>query len=159
MFDIDPPNSPEEVQIRKTLPAIAERHSLLHQSLTHDVNEWGVQTKERLDNIETRLRDLFKGRVSMTLNSTRCVAAPGCSTPCLDDDGNVVSLHTDLSAKLGLAVPVSNRRRRRRTCSPARSRPSRSCGGSGQWVWETARPCKDWKICTGLAGVKPTANR
>src|SRR5271156_6636686 len=65
---------PEEVQIRKTLPAIAERLSVLHQSLACDVNEWGVQTKERLDNIETRLGDLFEGRVSMTLNATHRVA-------------------------------------------------------------------------------------
>ena len=73
---------PEEVQIRKTLPAIAERLSVLHQSLARDINEWGVQTKERLDNIESRLGDLFEGRVSMTLSSTRRVAAPaGCSTP------------------------------------------------------------------------------
>jgi hypothetical protein len=33
---------PEEVQIRKTLPAITERLSVLHQSLARDVNEWGV---------------------------------------------------------------------------------------------------------------------
>jgi len=30
----------EEVQIRKTLPAMAERLSVLHQSLARDVNEW-----------------------------------------------------------------------------------------------------------------------
>jgi hypothetical protein len=73
---------PEEVQIRKTLPAIAKRLSVLHQSLARDVNEWGAQTKERLDNIKSRLGDLFEGRVSMTLSSTRRVAAPaGCSTP------------------------------------------------------------------------------
>jgi hypothetical protein len=64
------------------LPAIAERLSVLHQSLARDVNEWGVQPKERLDNIESRLGDLFEGHVSMTLSSTRRVAVPaGCSTP------------------------------------------------------------------------------
>jgi hypothetical protein len=40
-----------------------------------------VQTKERLDNIETRLGDLFEGRVSMTLNASHRVAAPGGATP------------------------------------------------------------------------------
>jgi hypothetical protein len=40
-----------------------------------------VQTKDRLDNIETRLGDLFEGRVSMTLNATHRVVAPGCATP------------------------------------------------------------------------------
>src|SRR5271168_4039784 len=59
-FDVE---EPEEVQIRKTLPAIAEQLSVLHQSLARDINEWGVQTRERLDNIETRLGDLFEGRV------------------------------------------------------------------------------------------------
>ena len=67
--------------LRKTLPAIAERLSVLHQSLARDVNDWGVQTKERLDNIETRLGDLFEGRVSMTLNASHRVAAPGGATP------------------------------------------------------------------------------
>jgi len=71
----------EEVQIRKTLPAIAERLSVLHQSLARNVNEWGAQTKERLDNIETRLGDLFESRVSMTLNASHRVAAPGGATP------------------------------------------------------------------------------
>ena len=69
------------MQIRKTLPAITERLSVLHQSLARDVNEWDVQTKERLDNIETRLGDLFEGRVSMTLNTTHRIAAPGYATP------------------------------------------------------------------------------
>jgi hypothetical protein len=91
----------------------------------------GAYRKERLDNIESRLGDLFEGRISMTLSSTRHVA--GLFHARLDNDGHVVSLPTDLSAKPRLAVPASNRRRRR-TCSPVRSRPSRSCGGSGQWV-------------------------
>ena len=69
------------MQIQKTLPAITERLSVLHQSLGRDVNEWGVQTKERLDNIETRLGDFFEGRVSMTLNASYRVAAPGGATP------------------------------------------------------------------------------
>ena len=64
------------------MPAIAERPSVLHQILARDVNEWGAQTKERLDKIKSRLGDLFEGRVSMTLSSTCRVAAPlGCSTP------------------------------------------------------------------------------
>ena len=79
LLDIE---EPEEVQIRKILPAIAERLSVLHQSLARDVNEWSAQTKERLDNIKSRLEDLFEGRVSMTLSSTRRIAAlAGCSTP------------------------------------------------------------------------------
>lgn len=66
------------------MPAIAERLSVLHQSLARDVNGWGAQTKEWLDSIKSRLGDLFEGRVSMTLSSTRRVAAPaGCSTPAL----------------------------------------------------------------------------
>jgi ferritin-like metal-binding protein YciE len=49
---------PEEAQIRKTLPAMAERLSVLHQNLARDVNEWGAQTKEQLDNIKSRLGDI-----------------------------------------------------------------------------------------------------
>jgi hypothetical protein len=155
---------PEEVQIRKTLPAIAERLSVLHQSLARDVNDWGVQTKERLDNIETRLGDLFEGRVSMTLNASHRVAAPGGATPASMTTATAFhSIPTSLPATASLFPPRPRRRRRRRrrrrTCSPGRSRPSRSCGGSGRWVWETACPCRGWKTCMGLAGVPPTAKR
>jgi len=71
----------EEVQIRKTLPAIAERLNILHQSLARDVKDLSVQTREELNDIKTRLRDLFEGRVSITLSATRDVAAPACATP------------------------------------------------------------------------------
>jgi len=42
---------PEEIQIRKALPAIVERLSMLHQSLARDINEWGAETRQRLDGI------------------------------------------------------------------------------------------------------------
>ena len=51
---------PEELRIRKTLPAIAERLNTLHQGLARDVNDWGRKTSERLDSIEARLGDLFE---------------------------------------------------------------------------------------------------
>ena len=62
---------PEEVWIRKTLPAIAEQLNILHQGFSHDVNEWGTKTKEQLDSIDAKLGDLFEGHISMTLSSTR----------------------------------------------------------------------------------------
>jgi hypothetical protein len=34
---------PEEVRIRKTLPATAERLNTLHQGLARDVAEWGIK--------------------------------------------------------------------------------------------------------------------
>jgi hypothetical protein len=58
---------PEEVWIRKTLPAIVERLNALHQALARDISEWDVKTKERLDSIDAKLEDLFEGRVSMIL--------------------------------------------------------------------------------------------
>jgi hypothetical protein len=67
---------PEDVQIRRTIPAIAERLNTLHQGLSHDVNEWGTKTKEQLDSIDGQLKDLFEGRISMTLSSTRTVLQP-----------------------------------------------------------------------------------
>jgi hypothetical protein len=39
---------PEEVRIKKTLPAVAERLSTLQQSLTRDINGWGAKTEEQL---------------------------------------------------------------------------------------------------------------
>ncbi|KAK7178036.1 hypothetical protein PSPO01_15915 [Paraphaeosphaeria sporulosa] len=76
---------PEEVQIRKTLPAIAERLSILQQGLTREVNDWGAETRERLNRIEIRLGDLLEGRVSLTLHPTTrrtMITAPsGSATP------------------------------------------------------------------------------
>ena len=37
---------PEEVQIRKTLPAIAERPNMLHQGFSRDVNGLSVEAKQ-----------------------------------------------------------------------------------------------------------------
>jgi hypothetical protein len=118
---------PEEVQIRETLPATAEQHRILYPGLARDINEWGVQMKERLDNIETRLGDLFEGRVSMTLNSTRCFAAPGCTAPAS------MTMVTSLRS-IPTSLPNSASRSPYPTAVvrvPARSRLSRSCGGSG----------------------------
>ena len=67
---------PEELRIRKTLPAIAERLSILHQSLARDVNEWGTRTREQLGEINARLGDLFEGRISITLNPTYAALPP-----------------------------------------------------------------------------------
>jgi hypothetical protein len=46
------------VQIRKTLPAIAERLSTLQQSLACDINDWGAKTKQ-LTHINATLNDLL----------------------------------------------------------------------------------------------------
>ena len=58
------------MQIRKTLPAIAERLSTLQQSFAYDINDWGAKTKQ-LTHINTTLNDLLGGRVVPTLHSTR----------------------------------------------------------------------------------------
>ena len=75
---------PEEIQIRKTLPAIAERLSILQQSLQREINEWGTGSQARLDSINSRLRDLLEGRISLTLHSSTAHstrATPACSVP------------------------------------------------------------------------------
>jgi hypothetical protein len=71
---------PEELRIRKALPAIAERLSTLHQGLARDINDWGRTTSERLDSIEAMLGDLLGGRISITLNSTRTTVRPTAVT-------------------------------------------------------------------------------
>ncbi|KAF2190306.1 hypothetical protein K469DRAFT_682416 [Zopfia rhizophila CBS 207.26] len=70
---------PEEVQIRKTLPAIAERLSILHQGLAQEVNDWGTETREQLNGIALRLGDLLEGRISLTLHPT-CHATTAVSS-------------------------------------------------------------------------------
>lgn len=45
---------PEEIQIRKTLPAVAERLNTLHQGLARDAAEWDAKTNKRLDAIDAR---------------------------------------------------------------------------------------------------------
>jgi hypothetical protein len=61
---------PEEIQIRKTLPAVAERLNTLHQGLARDVAEWDAKTNKRLDAIDARLNDLFE--VALLWCSTQC---------------------------------------------------------------------------------------
>jgi Centromere DNA-binding protein complex CBF3 subunit, domain 2/Transcriptional activator of glycolytic enzymes len=71
---------PEEVRVRKALPALAERLSTLHQGLTRDINEWGAETKQKLDGIQLNLADLLQGRISITLHAaplpTAAVSGP-----------------------------------------------------------------------------------
>jgi hypothetical protein len=71
---------PEEVRIRKTLPAVAERLSTLHQSLTRDINGWGVKTEEQLTQINAALGDLFGRRVALTLHSLSTAVQPAPAT-------------------------------------------------------------------------------
>jgi hypothetical protein len=61
---------PEEIQIRKTLPAVAERLNTLHQGLARDVAEWDAKTNKRLDAIDARLNDLFE--VALLWCLTQC---------------------------------------------------------------------------------------
>ncbi|KAF2194845.1 hypothetical protein K469DRAFT_686787 [Zopfia rhizophila CBS 207.26] len=74
---------PEEVQIRKTLPAIAERLSILHQGLAQEVNDWGTETREQLNGIALRLGDLLEGHISLTLHPMRyaTTAVSSSATP------------------------------------------------------------------------------
>ncbi len=75
---------PEEIQIWKTLPAITERLSILQQSLQREINEWGTGSQARLDSINSRLRDLLEGRISLTLHSSTAHstrATPASSVP------------------------------------------------------------------------------
>jgi hypothetical protein len=71
---------PEEVRIKKTLPAVAERLSTLHQSLTRDINGWGVKTEEQLTQVNAALGGLFGGRVALTLHSTSTAVQPASAT-------------------------------------------------------------------------------
>jgi len=74
---------PEEIQIRKALPEIAERLSMLHQSLARDINEWGAGTRQRLDGIQLNFADLPEGRISITLHAAprRTTEVSGPPTP------------------------------------------------------------------------------
>ena len=69
----------EEVRI-KTLPAVAECLSTLHQSLTRDINGWSVKTEEQLTQINAALGDLFGDRVALTLHSTSTAVQPTPAT-------------------------------------------------------------------------------
>jgi hypothetical protein len=62
---------PEEIQIRKTLPAIAERLSVIQQSLTRDYNELRSAMEQRLGKIESQLSNLFEGQITINLNTVR----------------------------------------------------------------------------------------
>jgi len=77
---------PEEVQIRKTLPAIAERLSILHQGLLREINEWGSHSKSRLNAIESRdaprreMNSRFRPLKSLPRKSMKMWSIRHCST-------------------------------------------------------------------------------
>src|SRR5205814_10404771 len=95
-----------EVRIRKTLPAIAERLSTLHQSITRDINEWGTKTKEQLTNINATLEDLFEGRVSLTLHSARAAVRPVTAVSAYASDAAAMTISAIGSGGDGATAPT-----------------------------------------------------
>ncbi len=72
---------PEEIQIRKALPAIAERLSTIHHSLARDISGLGTEARQKLDGIQLNIADLLEGRISITLHTTPHHTAAVSSPP------------------------------------------------------------------------------
>jgi hypothetical protein len=60
---------PEEIRIRRTLPAIAERLNVVKQGITQSINEWGAKTQTAIKDVVVRLDDVLNGRVSFTVQA------------------------------------------------------------------------------------------
>lgn len=58
---------PEEIRLRRAVPAIAERLNIVQLGLTQTVNEWGSRTHRTVKELNTRLDDFLLGRVLFTL--------------------------------------------------------------------------------------------
>lgn len=58
---------PEEIRLRRAIPAIAERLNVVQLGLTQTVNEWGSRTHRTVKELNTRLDDFLLGRVSFIL--------------------------------------------------------------------------------------------
>ena len=67
---------PEEIQIRKTLPAIAQRLNVVRQDLAQTVNEWGEKTQQHCTKISRQLDDIVCGRVAFVVRAQQ----PGATT-------------------------------------------------------------------------------
>ncbi|KAF2177150.1 hypothetical protein K469DRAFT_697457 [Zopfia rhizophila CBS 207.26] len=125
---------PEEIQIRKILPAIAEHLSILHQGLAQGVDNWGAEIRERLNSIELRLGDLLEGCIFLTLHPTRCTtAASGSTTPAsaATAAGSFYSALASLSSaaapSLLLSPPPQQQQQQQQ-----QQQPPPLCGRSGQ---------------------------
>ena len=77
---------PEEIQIRKTMPAIAQRLNIVRQSLTQTVNEWGERTQQHYTKIGRQLDDIVSGRVAFLV---RAHQPDSPALPNVDEGGNV----------------------------------------------------------------------
>lgn len=100
---------PEEIQIRKALPAIAERLSTIHQSLARDISGWGTEARQKLDGIQLNLADILEGRISITLHATPHHTAAAVSRPPAPPGPPTSSASTSLSpsASLSSTAPSS----------------------------------------------------
>ena len=58
---------PEEIRLRRAIPAIAERLNVVQHGLTQAVNEWGARTHRTVCELNARLDDFLLGRVPFTL--------------------------------------------------------------------------------------------
>jgi hypothetical protein len=64
---------PEEVQLRRALPALSERlnhvRQDLQQGLGHSINEWGKKLQHQLQEMNDSLHDILGGRTAFTLQA------------------------------------------------------------------------------------------
>jgi len=81
---------PEEIRIRKTLPAIAQRLDVVRQSLAQTVNEWGEKTQQHCTKIGQQLDDIVSGRVAFVVRAQP--QQPGPAAPSGIDKDDVVAL-------------------------------------------------------------------
>lgn len=54
---------PEEIQLRRAVPLIAERLNIVQQANTHSANEWGAKILRAVGEANNKIDDLVSGRV------------------------------------------------------------------------------------------------
>lgn len=70
---------PEEIQIRKVVPIIAERLNIVQQSLSQAIQSWGSKTHLTVDHLRTTLTDALAGRISFTIHASEAAPASICA--------------------------------------------------------------------------------
>jgi hypothetical protein len=61
---------PQEILLRRTLPIVAERLTVVQQDLKQTVTEWSSRTHEEVVGLRTTVTNLLSGRLALTLQAT-----------------------------------------------------------------------------------------
>jgi hypothetical protein len=81
---------PEEIQIKKTVPAIANRLTVVQQSLTQTIKDFSGKTDQQMSDLSRQLNSILSGEVSFIVRAASASSVPVSSLPVSSDSAATV---------------------------------------------------------------------